>query len=150
MGPQQRLQQGPHLLPEKRILQNPWLLRKGKEGLGLLCPQAQAYQSGHQEECSVRRRRTRQKPLSAREIVTTTATAKATSSAPREADTPKSLAAPERERRTGTTVSPSPSPPKWSSRSPANAPLCAKPRVTAAMTTRLDPTRWSPALRHVR
>merc|ERR1740117_999436 len=79
--------------------------------------------------------------LSAREIVTTTATAKATSSAPREADTPKSPAAPERERRTGTTVSPSPSLPKWSSRSPANAPLCAKPRVTAATTTRSDPTK---------
>merc|ERR1712160_55256 len=55
MGPQQRLQQGPHLLPEKRILQNPRLLRKGKEGLGLLCPQAQAYQNGHQEVQPMRR-----------------------------------------------------------------------------------------------
>merc|ERR1712160_36844 len=50
------------------------------------------------------------------EIVTTTATATRASSAPREADTPKSLAAPERERRTGITVSPSPSLPKRSSR----------------------------------
>merc|ERR1712160_136705 len=50
------------------------------------------------------------------EIVTTTATATRASSAPREVDTPKSLAAPERERRTGITVSPSPSLPKRSSR----------------------------------
>merc|ERR1711957_1054307 len=50
--------------------------------------------------------------VNAREIVTITATATRASSAPREVDTPKSLAAPERERRTGIYCVPKPKPTK--------------------------------------